>query len=527
MSDCILFGDPRWSTTLPHRVQPVPDEWLVGLVLRCDLVNGWAAGTTARGLHAHPISLTILGEKLGAFAYARTIDLSRLAGLLAVPVASLRQTTFEAGLERLRAPGQLTPRRIVVGRPFRVCPECIISGRLIARSHALPMVYTCQEHETLLGHKCRCDSTLRPFHGAAPFTCPNCSVSWADLPVHGADADTLALDARLLSLYRFFLERGGPDSIGNALRAVSDEMARRGIRRLPPIPREAPLPGDLWEKASVSLTRVVGAMAALELMPEAARPPTHHRVPASLVSCLNRICPHFGAAGAGNVHPLRRKDAVDIYYCSECGSHFSRDRIYSSFDYDCSPYGDPPSRSEVAEERMRLSAWREALEEVCIGMVAVGIPITVNMAFEGAGVARRPRLRAGRLRLVGMVEDYAALQASGVRERILAEAGDGLTGRQVAEKLGVSLVLVRRVLALRPKMPKGRSGRPRRIKVEEHDMLRAQLEAHPTAPLAVHVELWSAICGTSMNPTTMSNTIRRLGWARSNGHWQPPPQENG
>lgn len=47
MSDCILFGDPRWSTTLPHRVQPVPDEWLVGLVLRCDLVNGWAAGTTA------------------------------------------------------------------------------------------------------------------------------------------------------------------------------------------------------------------------------------------------------------------------------------------------------------------------------------------------------------------------------------------------------------------------------------------------------------------------------------------------
>ena len=32
----IPFSDPAWKTTFPFLVEPMTDEWLVGLLLRCD-----------------------------------------------------------------------------------------------------------------------------------------------------------------------------------------------------------------------------------------------------------------------------------------------------------------------------------------------------------------------------------------------------------------------------------------------------------------------------------------------------------
>jgi hypothetical protein len=42
----IGLDHPAWLTTFPHRVTPLYEEWLAGLLLRCDEVNHWASGTT-------------------------------------------------------------------------------------------------------------------------------------------------------------------------------------------------------------------------------------------------------------------------------------------------------------------------------------------------------------------------------------------------------------------------------------------------------------------------------------------------
>lgn len=42
----VQIADPTRETTFPHRVLPRPEEWLAGVVLRCDEANGWDSGTT-------------------------------------------------------------------------------------------------------------------------------------------------------------------------------------------------------------------------------------------------------------------------------------------------------------------------------------------------------------------------------------------------------------------------------------------------------------------------------------------------
>jgi hypothetical protein len=42
----VYITDPAWRTTFQHLVAPLPNEWLLGLLLRCDEVNDWNSGTT-------------------------------------------------------------------------------------------------------------------------------------------------------------------------------------------------------------------------------------------------------------------------------------------------------------------------------------------------------------------------------------------------------------------------------------------------------------------------------------------------
>jgi len=516
----IGVDDPRWLTTLPHLVRPLADEWLVGLLLRCDLVNGWPAGTTGRYLRRSPTAPPISNQALWAFATARSLNLPRLAALLALPLDALRQTTFEAELLRLRAPDR-GPRRMVVSRPFRICPACIAAQRLIARSHVLPLVYSCPEHGVWLESACRCGAPLRPFHRrATPFTCPVCALPWQDLPRRVPDHDTLALDGRLMRLFRSFLDHGTAESIVHAMQAVVDERRKRGLKRqLPPLPREGALPSTVWDQATVSLTRVVGAMAALDLPPEAVRPPPRPRVPASQVPCLNRVCLRFAVVGAGNVRPFRWTPNAEIYCCMECGSHFSRTRLVSSFDEGCSPRGASPRRGKVLEERKRVAAWRAPLKAACLQMLAEDTPVTVPAAFRLAGIPRTPRLRVSGLGLTTTVEQYATLQTQGIRERILNGFRAGMPPRELARAHGVSITLVRQVIARRPK---SRGGRRRCIRAEQEGALWAQLEACPTATDTMLAQQWNQAHGTTLHPSTMRAAIHRLGWKRVEGRWEPP-----
>ena len=94
-----------------------------------------------------------------------------------------------------------------------------------------------------------------------------------------------------------------------------------------------------------------------------------------------------------------------------------------------------------------------------------------------------------------------------------------MTPGQLGRTVGVSISLVRQVLARRPKR---RAGRPRRIKVEQDNALWAQLEANPAATAAVHAQQWDKAQGTTMQPSTMRAAIYRLGWTRIKGRWEPP-----
>jgi hypothetical protein len=42
----IPFSDPAWKTTFPFLVEPHANEWVVGVLLRCDEANHWGSATT-------------------------------------------------------------------------------------------------------------------------------------------------------------------------------------------------------------------------------------------------------------------------------------------------------------------------------------------------------------------------------------------------------------------------------------------------------------------------------------------------
>ena len=203
----------------------------------------------------------------------------------------------------------------------------------------------------------------------------------------------------------------------------------------------------------------------------------------------------------------------------ECGSHFSQTRLVSSFDEGCSPRGASPPRGKVLEEQARVAAWRAPLEAACEQLLAEDTPISVPAAFRQAGLPRTPRLRASRLGLVTIVERYATLQTQGVRERILEGFRAGMTPGELARAHGVSITLVRQVLAHRPK---GHGARQRCIRAEQEGALWAQLEASPTATDKMLAQQWNQAHGTAMHRSTMRDAIYRLGWTRGQGRWEPP-----
>lgn len=43
----IFLNEPSWNWTFPRRVTPLADEWLSGLLLRCDEMNHWPSGATS------------------------------------------------------------------------------------------------------------------------------------------------------------------------------------------------------------------------------------------------------------------------------------------------------------------------------------------------------------------------------------------------------------------------------------------------------------------------------------------------
>ncbi len=111
-----------------------------------------------------------------------------------------------------------------------------------------------------------------------------------------------------------------------------------------------------------------------------------------------------------------------------------------------------------------------------------------------------------------------------LRQRVVAAVHTGHATAEVAAVFGIDRSTVNRYVRLDATgalVPKPLPGRTPRISSPQHDDLVRQLHLHPTDTLAEHCRRWEAVHGVRVSIATMSRSIRRVGWTRTKGHWQP------
>ena len=215
----IALSDPLWSTTFPHRVTPLYEEWFAGLLLRCDEENGWASGTT--WTYLRQASPPMRSPFLPYLSVPAHCQVESIAAWLALPVKEVRNTTYLPELSRYYGllhplPGDLRP-----SLTFRICPVCLAEKRLLKRTLALLHVLYCPWHQVTLISICHCGTPLRLFDlHALPFTCHACGQDWADLPRVSPIPERIAVTRQFLSCYEYFYFCGNPTLIDRAFREV-------------------------------------------------------------------------------------------------------------------------------------------------------------------------------------------------------------------------------------------------------------------------------------------------------------------
>ncbi len=114
-----------------------------------------------------------------------------------------------------------------------------------------------------------------------------------------------------------------------------------------------------------------------------------------------------------------------------------------------------------------------------------------------------------------------------LRKRVVAAVESGESQVRVATTFSVSLASVKRWVGRRRRdagdeLDSRKSpGRPAKVRPEQHRALREQLESNPAATLWEHVRLWQDTQGVALSIFAMSRAIKRLGWTRKKGVWEP------
>jgi len=114
-----------------------------------------------------------------------------------------------------------------------------------------------------------------------------------------------------------------------------------------------------------------------------------------------------------------------------------------------------------------------------------------------------------------------------VRLKVLAAVDLGIPRKEVARTFGVSMPTLERYLSLRkqtgeigPPQPSGR--KPSIATIEARSALWRQLEENDDATLERHCELWESKQGGRVSVPTLWRAVRKLGWTKRKGHWEPP-----
>ncbi len=229
--DAIDMWHPGWSTTFPHWVAPLPDEWFPGLLLRCDEANHWDSGTTMAHL-LRSIRRTLLRGK-PSWIVVPTPALECLAQLLATSTKALLATTYQAELARLYGTSTPHATQLSTAFSFHLFSACLTERRLLRRFFALPHITLCPFHQVILTNTCRCGSRVRLFSPRTrPFTCPRCDLDWACLPNAPAPPVRCALEQKIFSLYAFFFDRGTPLLLAQALQLIRTSLKQRKESRV-------------------------------------------------------------------------------------------------------------------------------------------------------------------------------------------------------------------------------------------------------------------------------------------------------
>src|SRR5215212_3020462 len=112
-----------------------------------------------------------------------------------------------------------------------------------------------------------------------------------------------------------------------------------------------------------------------------------------------------------------------------------------------------------------------------------------------------------------------------VRKKIIEALRRGMTKTEAARTFSVSRSSVKRYAKLaeegRPLAPKKRPGSKPKIDEAARTLLEADVEERPSATLSERREYLGRVCGLSVSESTVSRVLRRLGWSRKKGRWEP------
>jgi transposase len=111
-----------------------------------------------------------------------------------------------------------------------------------------------------------------------------------------------------------------------------------------------------------------------------------------------------------------------------------------------------------------------------------------------------------------------------LRKKIVEALDRGATKSEAARSFGISRSSVKRYAKLadegRPLAPKKRPGFKPKLDQAAWRLLEEDLKERPAATLRQRREFLRRLRGVSVSESTVSRTLRRLGWSRKKDRWQ-------
>jgi transposase len=110
-----------------------------------------------------------------------------------------------------------------------------------------------------------------------------------------------------------------------------------------------------------------------------------------------------------------------------------------------------------------------------------------------------------------------------LRKKIVEAVERGMPKIEAARAFGVGVSSVKRYVATyregRSLAPKKRPGSEPKLDDGARKLLEANLEECPQATLPQRCEFLRQVCGVSVSDSTVSRTLRRMGWTRKKERW--------